>query len=221
MMPRPDFKERTLGNVAGLGDKLNGTVPQRQVRHNTHVADVPVPQESVVVRSHISCSIYARVERTREVKADCYVWKDIKRDIDAVKFLAPNDSVVEDLLRAIMQKRCKVKQFAGVFQNTDPGDLLFRRVGMEIDDVMQYFRRRLVYHGHQSSVCSIEEGEVEDDVFLGRSVEKTKHKTVVNQHLCAILDTVCDVDAPDLIGIVKGLSGEERMIELSTPVSHH
>ena len=70
VMPCPKIKERTMGNVAGLGDELDGAIPQCQVGHYSPFAYMPAPQNRVVVNSHISVGIYARLESTREVKAD-------------------------------------------------------------------------------------------------------------------------------------------------------
>lgn len=39
--------------------------------------------------------------------------------------------------------------------------------------------------------------------------------------MCVIFDIVCDVDVLDLIGIVKGFSGEECMIEFSILVFYY
>ena len=98
-----------MGYVAGLGDKLNGTVPHCQVRHNARVAGMPMPQKRVVVDSYVSSNVYAGVESTRAVKADCDVRKDIDRDIDVIQFLVPEDGVIQDLLGLVLHNRCEVE----------------------------------------------------------------------------------------------------------------
>ena len=219
-MPCAQVKERTVGHIACLGDKLNGSVPQCQVGYDAHVAGESIPQKRVVVDSNIGSGINAGVEGSRAVKADCNVREDVNGDIDKMEFLVPNDCVIQDPLGLVLDKRCEVEHLGRVLQDTDPANCPVGSVNRDVDDVMERFRIGLVHHGHLSSEGSVPEGEVEDNVLLGCSVEEGEHEGVIHQNLRAVPDPMCDVDASDLIDFREHLSGEESVIQFRCPVAH-
>ena len=174
----------------------------------------------MIVNSYISSRVDAAVEGSRAVQTDCNVWKDINRDIDVINFPVPNNCVIQDLLWLVLHKGCEVEHFGRVLQDTNPADRPVGRVGSDLNDVMQHFRSGFVHHRHLSSIGSVSKGEVQHDVFLGRSVEEDERVSGIQHDGCAVLDPVCDVDAANLVDFRQHLSGEVSVIELRTPVTH-